>query len=272
MYSEPRMIVLTGLVFGAVTIGAYVSQLDNDWSSGQGASFAADTERGVSTTDGAAGQSEGRAGAQATRRHALRDDVTALRAQPAASIGAQAGDALAIAALQFAREANKAQVQPRPQPQQTNLPPQPAVTANRTQAPVPTTTGHAHPGRVASGEHGKGASGATTKPRSAQSIATTSGTHHARGGSHRKSSTADRSAKKAAGVTPHAWPLPQYATQGVESPWSMQRSDQATQTATAVSSNAPKSRAEVEAELVRARENGTMPAFGRPEPAGSGAH
>ncbi|APA88822.1 DUF4148 domain-containing protein [Paraburkholderia sprentiae WSM5005] len=262
------MIVLTGLVFGAVTIGAYVSQRDNDWSSGQGASLAAGGERGVS----AAGQSEGGAGAAGgalvTRRHALRDDATALRAQPAASIGAQAGDALAIAALQFAREANNAQ----PQPQQTTVPPSPAVTPNRTQPPPAAKTGHAHPGRVASGEHGKGASGTTTKPRSAQSIATTSGTNHARGGSHRRSSTAERSAKKAAGATPQARPLPQYATQGVELPWSMPRADLTTQTATAVSSNAPKTRAEVEAELVRARENGTMPAFGRPEPTGPGAH
>ncbi|WP_184047064.1 DUF4148 domain-containing protein [Paraburkholderia sp. MM5384-R2] len=265
------MIVLMGLVFGAVTIGAYVSQMDNDWSSGRDVSLVADGERGVSAT-AAAGQSEGRPGAAtvapATRRHALRDDVTALRAQPAASIGAQAGDALAIAALQFARESNKAQQQqqqlPRPQPQQTSLPPQPAVTSNRTQAPPTAKTGHAHHSRVASGT--------TTKPRSAQSVATTSGSH-ARGGSHRKSSTAERSGKKAASVVPEARPLPQYATQGVESPWSMPRAGLTSPSATqAVASNGPKTRAEVEAELVRARENGTMPAFGRPEPSGPGAH
>ncbi|MGF6414406.1 hypothetical protein OKW37_006141 [Paraburkholderia sp. MM5482-R2] len=270
MYSEPRMIVLMGLVFGAVTIGAYVSQLDNDWSSGRDVSLVADGERGVSATGAAAGQSEGRPGAAtvapATRRHALRDDVAALRAQPAASIGAQAGDALAIAALQFARESNKAQQQPhpQPQPQQTSLPPQPAVTSNWTQAPPTAKTGHAHHSRVASGT--------TTKPHSAQSVATTSGSH-ARGGSHRKSSTAERSGKKAASVVPEARPLPQYATQGVESPWSMPRAGLTSPSATqAVASNGPKTRAEVEAELVRARENGTMPAFGRPEPSGPGAH
>ncbi|MGF6788565.1 hypothetical protein OKW27_002878 [Paraburkholderia sp. 35.1] len=268
MYSEPRMIVLMGLVFGAVTIGAYVSQLDNDWSSGRDVSLVADGGRGVSATAAAAGQSEGRPGAAtvapATRRHALRDDVAALRAQPAASIGAQAGDALAIAALQFARESNKAQQQQQPHPQQTSLPPQPAVTSNRTQAPPTAKTGHAHHSRVASGT--------TTKPRSAQSVATTSGSH-ARGGSHRKSSTAERSGKKAASVVPEARPLPQYATQGVESPWSMPRAGLTSQSATqAVASNGPKTRAEVEAELVRARENGTMPAFGRPEPSGPGAH
>ncbi|SDR56433.1 protein of unknown function [Paraburkholderia tuberum] len=267
MYSEPRMIVLMGLVFGAVTIGAYVSQLDNDWSSGRDVSLVADGGRGVSAT-AAAGQSEGRPGAAtvapATRRHALRDDVAALRAQRAASIGAQAGDALAIAALQFARESNKAQQQQQPHPQQTSLPPQPAVTSNRTQAPSTAKTGHAHHSRVASGT--------TTKPRSAQSVATTSGSH-ARGGSHRKSSTAERSGKKAASVVPEARPLPQYATQGVESPWSMPRAGLTSQSATqAVASNGPKTRAEVEAELVRARENGTMPAFGRPEPSGPGAH
>ncbi|MGF6746943.1 hypothetical protein OKW36_002579 [Paraburkholderia sp. MM5482-R1] len=270
LYSEPRMIVLMGLVFGAVTIGAYVSQLDNDWSSGRDVSLVADGERGVSATGAAAGQSEGRPGAAtvapATRRHALRDDVAALRAQPAASIGAQAGDALAIAALQFARESNKAQQQPhpQPQPQQTSLPPQPAVTSNWTQAPPTAKTGHAHHSRVASGT--------TTKPHSAQSVATTSGSH-ARGGSHRKSSTAERSGKKAASVVPEARPLPQYATQGVESPWSMPRAGLTSPSATqAVASNGPKTRAEVEAELVRARENGTMPAFGRPEPSGPGAH
>ncbi|WP_233854659.1 DUF4148 domain-containing protein [Paraburkholderia sp. HD33-4] len=264
------MILLTGLVFGAVTIGAYVSQLDNDWSSGQDASLAADGERGVSVTGAVVGQSEGRGGAPAARRNALSDDVTVLRAQPAASIGAQAGDALAIAALQYARESNKAQ--PQVQPQQTSLPPQPAVTPNRTQAPPPAKTGHAHHGRVVSGEHPKGASGTPTKPRSAQSVATTTGSH-ARGSSHRKSSTAERTTKKASGVVPEAGAWPQSATQGVELPWSMPRAGMTGRSGTqAVASNGPKTRAEVEAELVRARENGTMPAFGRPEPTGAGAH
>ncbi|MGF6484100.1 hypothetical protein QFZ91_006327 [Paraburkholderia sp. JPY419] len=253
MYSEPRMIVLTGLVFGAVTIGAYVSQLDNDWSSGRDASLVADGERGVGAT-----------GAAATRHHPLRDDVTALRSQPAASIGAQAGDALAIAALQYARESNKPQPQVQPQPQPTNLPPQPAVTSNWTQAPPAAKTVRAHHSRIASGT--------TTKPHSAQSAVTTSGTH-ARGSSYRKSSTAERSGKKAAGVMPEARPSPQHATQGVESAWSMQRAGQSSEAATqAVVNSGPKTRAEVEAELVRARENGTMPAFGRPAPSGPGAH
>jgi hypothetical protein len=264
LYSEPRMIVLTGLVFAAVTIGAYVSQLDNDWSSGQDVSLVADGERGVGATGAAAGPSDGRAGAPATRRHALRDDVTALRSQPAASIGAQAGDALAIAALQFARESNKPQPQIQSQPQPTSLPPQPAVTSNRTQAPPAAKTGHAHHSRVASGT--------TTKPRSAQSVATTAGSH-ARSGSHRKSSTAERSEKKAASAVPDERPSPPYAAQGVESAWSMPRAGQTSQSAAqAVASSGPKTRAEVEAELVRARENGTMPAFGRPGPSGPGAH
>ncbi|MGF6741878.1 DUF4148 domain-containing protein [Paraburkholderia atlantica] len=260
MYSEPRMIVLTGLVFGAVTIGAYVSQLDNDWSSGQDVSLVANGGRGTSATDAAAGLSEGPGGAAATRHHALRDDVTALRSKPAASIGAQAGDALAIAALQFARESNKPQPQVQPQPQPTSLPPQPPVTSNRTQAPPAAKTGHAHHSRVASGP--------PTKPRSAQSVGTASG-NHARGGSHRKSSTAERSGKKVASAVPEA----QYATQGIESAWSMPRAGQSSQAATqAVANSGPKTRAEVEAELVRARENGTMPAFGRPGPLGPGAH
>ncbi|RZF29424.1 DUF4148 domain-containing protein [Paraburkholderia sp. UYCP14C] len=266
------MIVLTALVFGAVTIGAYVSQLDNDWSSGQDASLAADGERGVSVTGAVVGQSVGRDGVPSSRHHALRDDVTALRAQPAASIGAQAGDALAIAALQFARESNKAQPEVQPEPQQSSLPPQSAVTPNRTQAP-PAKTAHAHHSRVASGEHPKGASSTPTKPHSAQSVATTSSTNHARGGTHRKSSTAERSAKKAASVEPEAGASLQSSTQGVELPWSMPRTGLTGRSGTqAVASNGPKTRAEVEAELVRARENGTMPAFGRPEPAGAGAH
>ncbi|MEM5298200.1 hypothetical protein VSR82_28205 [Burkholderia sp. JPY481] len=247
------MIVLTGLVFGAVTIGAYVSQLDNDWSSGRDVSLVADGERSVGAT-----------GAAAARHHALPDDVTALRSQPAPSIGAQAGDALAIAALQFARESNKPQPQVQPQPQPANLPPQPAVSSNRTQAPPAAKTVRSH--------HSQVASGTTTKPRSAQSAATTSG-NHARGSSHRKSSTAERSGKKAAGVAPEVRQSPQHATQGVESAWSMPRSGQSSQATTeAIVNSGPKTRAEVQAELARARENGTMPAFGRPAPSGPGAH
>ncbi|WP_233805471.1 DUF4148 domain-containing protein [Paraburkholderia sp. HP33-1] len=266
------MIVLTGLVFGAVTIGAYVSQLDNDWSSGQNASLAADGERGVSATGAVAGQIEGRtdaaASTQAMRRRALRDDVEALRAQPTSSIGAQAGDALAIAALQYARQTNQQQTSQRQQTnqlQQTNTPWQPAVNSNRTQTSSATNPEHAHPGRAAHGGHARGASGSTKKPHSAQSSATTSGTNHARGGSHRSSSTADRSAKKTASVAPEVRPWPQ----GVESPASIPRAGLTTQAETqAIASDAPKTRAEVRAELERARENGTLPAFGNPEPMG----
>jgi hypothetical protein len=272
LYSEPRMIVLTGVVFGAVTIGAYVSQMDNDWSSGEGVSLVADGERGVSGTSTAAGQIEGQAnaavGAEATRRRALRDDVAALRAQPDASMAAQAGDALAIAALRYAQEANKAEQMDKPQqtntpPQQTNTPqPQPVVKSNRPQTTSAAKTGHTHHSRVAAG-----ASGATKKPHSAQSVATTPATSHSRGGSHRSGSTAGRSAKKTGSVAPEAEPMPQYATQGGESPPPTPATQPDTQ---AIDSNAPKTRAEVRAELARARENGSLPAFGNPDPMGPG--
>lgn len=272
MYSEPRMIVLTGLLFGAVTIGAYLSQRDNDWSSGRDASLAVDGGRSVRATTAAAGQTEGRpgavAGAQATRRRALRDDVAALRGQTNESIGAQAGDALAIAALQLAQQTN-----PPPQtdtPQPTNTPQQTALTSNRTQAESAPKTGHAQHGRVAPHhEHARGESSATKKPRSAHYVATTSGTGHARGGSHRSSSTAERSAKKTASVVPEPRPFSRYATPGVDWTPPVPRAGLTTQVDTRASaSNAPKTRAEVRAELERARENGTLPAFGNPEPTG----
>ncbi|EDZ98455.1 hypothetical protein BH160DRAFT_6243 [Burkholderia sp. H160] len=261
------MIVLTGLVFGAVTIGAYVSQLDNDWSSGQNASLAADGERGVSATGVVVGRIEGptdaAAIAQTTPRRALRDDVSTLRAQPDESIGAQAGDALAIAALQYAREKNQQQTYPPQQinqPQPTNTPWQPAVNSDRTQTSPAAKTEHARHSRGAHGEHARGPSSGTKKPRSAQSAATASGTSHARGGNHRNSSTAERSAKNAASVAPEAWPSSPVSTprEGLTTPAETQ----------AIASNAPKTRAEVRAELEHARENGTLPAFGNPEPTG----
>ncbi|MCC8400372.1 DUF4148 domain-containing protein [Paraburkholderia sp. MMS20-SJTN17] len=272
MDSEPRMIVLTGLVFGAVTIGAYVSQLDNDWSSGQNASLTADAERGVSATGAVAEPSDDRtheaASAQAMRRRALRDDVAALRAQSNLSIGAQAGDALAIAALQYARVTNEQQTS---QPlltnpwQPTNAPLQSAPNSSLPQTSPATNPQHAPHGRGVHGEHPRGVSGGTKKPRSAQGAATTSGTSHARGGSHRSSSTGERSAKKAASVAPEAWP----GSQGVDSPASVSRAEAASQAEPeSIASDAPRTRAEVRAELERARENGTFPAFGNPEPMG----
>jgi hypothetical protein len=190
---------------------------------------------------------------QATRRRALRDDVAALRAQPNESIGAQAGDALAIAALQLAQQTNP--------PQQTNTAQQPAPKSNRMQAEAAAQTEHAQHGGVAPGEHARGTSGARTKPRSTHSAATTSGTGHARGGSHRSTSTAERSAKKkTASVAPGEWSFSRYAVQGVDSPQSAGPQ--------AIASSAPKTRSEVRAELERARENGSLPAFGNPEPTG----
>jgi hypothetical protein len=252
------MIVLTGLVFGVLAIGAYVSQLDNDWSSGRDVSLVADGERSVRGTGAVAGPGEGGAGVEAPRRRALRDDVAALRAQPNESIGAQAGDALAIAALQLAQQTNRSQ--------QTNTAQQPAPKSNRMQAEAAAQTEHAQRehaqrGGVAPGEHARGTSGARTKPRSTHSAATTSGTGHARGGSHRSTSTAERSAKKkTASVAPGEWSFSRYAVQGVDSPPSAGPQ--------AIASNAPKTRSEVRAELERARENGSLPAFGNPEPTG----
>ena len=261
MFSEPRMIVLTCLAFGAVTIGAYVSQLDNDWSSGRDVSLVADGERGVTGEGAAAALSEGRPGvtasAQGMRRHALRDDVAASRAQANQSVGAQAGDALAIAALQLARETNP--------PQQTNAASQPTLKSSRIQTPSAAKNERAHLSHVAPGEHTKAASGNTKKPHSTQSVATSSGSNHARGGSHRSGSSAERSAKKAAGVAPGEWSL--YATQGKDSLPPIPRGGLTSQGDTqAIASNTPKTRAQVEAELARARENGSMPAFGNPQP------
>jgi Domain of unknown function (DUF4148) len=263
LFSEPRMIVLTCLAFGAVTIGAYVSQLDNDWSSGRDVSLVADGERGVTGEGPATAQSEGRPGAtpsaQGMRRHALREDVAASRSQTNQSAGAQAGDALAIAALQLARETNP--------PPQTNAAPQPALKSSRIQTSLVAKNESVHPGHVAPAEHAKGASGNTKKPHSTQSVATTSASHHARGGSHRSGSSAERSAKKAAGVAPGEWSL--YAGQGSDSLPPIPRGGLTSQAdSQAIASNAPKTRAQVQAELVRARENGSMPAFGNPEPTG----
>ncbi|KXU82165.1 hypothetical protein CI15_31810 [Paraburkholderia monticola] len=257
------MIVLTCLAFGAVTIGAYVSQLDNDWSSGRDVSLVTDGERGVTGDGAATPPSEGRPGATASaqglRRHALRDDVAASRALTNQSIGAQAGDALAIAALQLARETNP--------PQQTNAAPQPALKSSRIQTSSTAKNERAPQSRVAHGEHTKGASGNSKKPHSTQSVATTSGSHHARGGSHRSGSSAERSAKRAAGVAPGEWSL--YAGQGSDSLPPIPRGGLTSQADTpAIAGNAPKTRAQVQAELVRARENGTMPAFGNPQPTG----
>jgi hypothetical protein len=269
LLSEPRLIVLTSLVFGAVVIGAYVSQRDNDWSSGQDASLVADNERGLGGARVAAGPGEGQPGAtlsaQALRRRALRDDVAASRTQPNMSIGAQAGDALAIAALELARQTNREQ-QMEPTPQAA---PKSNVKANRTQTPSTARTEHAHPGRVASAEHTKGKPGATKRTHSTQGVATTSGSGHARGGNHSSSSSAERSAKTAASVAPQPWSLPQDARQDAEPSATVSRSGFPAPAQTqAVANNGPKTRAEVQAELAHARESGTLPEFGK----GPGAH
>lgn len=323
MYSEPGKVVFTGLVIGAVAIGAYayVSQSEGDWSptdelglarrgapahSARGAIMSGKVTSGTvkSRSDSAATTTER---LQAARNSLLRDDVAAARAQLNAIRAARQNDDQVVEL--------KRQVQEQADKEQRALAAsqvaetaRPVEKAARASPSAPVKSAHSRENRLAARQHANRASSYAKNQGAAGTATTLAGGYSAQSGSVSAASALPRVSQQASTppvmnvventavtlnapvapvvpIAPHgSAPLqqPQETGQSALSKPQTEQTAQATASPPLVQTmpfgggvlpkldSGPKSRAQVRAEIVRAREDGSLPAFGNPDPAGPG--
>jgi hypothetical protein len=316
LYSEPRKVVFTGLVIGAVVIGAYayVSQSGDDGSpaddlgltrGGESARYArGDVESGTVTSgrvkprnDSAAAEA---ARLQAARNSLLRDDVAAARAQLNAVRPAHKNDDQVIELQkQVQARADKDQ---RALAEQVHNAPQPVGKPARIPPSSPVKGAHTRDSRFATREHSNRAASYAKNRHPAETVTVgsvsysgaSSGDISAAGALPIASQPADAppamNVMESAPTTPNAPaainapPSVQQPAHRVQTAPSDPQDEPAAQTVLSQplvqpapssgtlpkSDGGPKTRAQVRAEIVRARQDGSLPAFGNPDPAGPG--
>ncbi|HEY2604776.1 MAG TPA: hypothetical protein VGJ10_01960 [Paraburkholderia sp.] len=314
MYSEPRKMIFTGLVVGALAVGgyAYVSQSADD-------SLSTD-ELGLTHGDDSTGSSRGdiisgriargpvtagrdsaasvAARVQAARNSLLRDDVAAARAQLNAVRPSHKRDEQVI-------DLQK-QIQAQADKEQRAL-----AAARVSEAPrmspsssAPMKSGRSHDSRSAAHEHSNrslryaksgreaetvtmsarndGASSRSASVAGAQAVA--SQPVYARATMKAGESVVDTANASNASATLNAPNAPNASQAMQQSTPSNPPAELTAQTALSPrvvppapstdtlpkSDGGPKTRAQVRAEIARAREDGSLPAFGNPDPAGPG--
>ncbi|WP_176057162.1 DUF4148 domain-containing protein [Paraburkholderia sp. BCC1876] len=302
MHGEPRKVVLSGLVVGAVAIAAYVSPAGRHWlsvdepsmdSGGEAARHArGDIMSGAITSGpvlaGGASDAALSSGLQAARSSLQRNDLGAAQAQLDAVAATHKNDGQ-VAALQ--REV-QARAQASPQAQVVALE---EPKATRTSAPV--KGHHSRERRYATRDYSSRASGYATKRRGVGTQVTgSSGDRMAASNVPLDEPTVLTSRARtiaptirvgqglasAPAVPPLILQTPPAA--GVEQASPSNRQAELTAQAplqstslqptapggTLLKSEGPKTREQVREEIVRARSNGSLPAFGNPDPAGPG--
>jgi hypothetical protein len=315
LYSEPRKMVFTGLVVGAVAIGvgAYVSHSDEEWlpSDDLGVTHGGgpDAEGHGNMTSGvvrsaprdAHGDSAAARAAslKAARNSLLRDDVAAARAQLNA-IGPAHRDDQQVLALQrdiqtradqdqraAASAASDAQAEKTPRLTQE---------AVRTPSSSPAIKAmHSRDTQLASREYSNRAAGYTRGRRKAEAVtgANKAGAGAVPGATTRvamnsvpllqQPATASgqqamdavqsvqpaQAAQPVQPVQPIQQTLPPELTAEAGTP-TTSVAQPPVPTAPLLKTDGPKTRAQVREEIVRAREDGHLPAFGNPDPAGPG--
>jgi hypothetical protein len=316
LYSEPRRVVFTGLVIGAVAIGAYayVSQSGDDGSSadelglkrgGESARSArGDVESGAVTSgrikarnDSAATEA---ARLQAARNSLLRDDVAAARAQLNAVRAPHKNDDRVIELQKQVQVQADNDLRALAEP--VDQASQPVGQSARTSSSSPVKGAHTRDSRFATRENSNRASSyaknrhpaETATVGSVSDSGASSGDATAAGALPIASQSADappamkvvESAPTAPGAPAaiNAPPSTQQPAHTVQTVPSNPQDEPAAQTVLsqplvqpAPSSGTlpkpdggPKTRAQVRAEIVRARQDGSLPAFGNPDPAGPG--
>jgi hypothetical protein len=324
LYSEPRKIVFTGLVVGAVAIGvgAYVSQTDEDWlpsdelgvthGGATAGSARGSTMSGVVTSgpvEGHGDSATARANSlNAARNSLLRDDVAAARAQLNAISPAHQDDQQVLA-LQREIQARADREQRAVAAAQVDNTPLPAQQAVPTTLSGSVKGGHSRGAQRASREYLDRASGYARNRRHAGTLVTKAGSAGASVANVAAVGAAPTASQSAyappvANVVrePGALAAPpllqqsapaseQESTQPV-TPRPAQEVQSTTSTPPVVTtappaslppvvqatvpsgsllkSDGPKTRAQVRAEIAHARQDGSLPAFGNPDPAGPG--
>ncbi|RKE38820.1 hypothetical protein B0G76_5175 [Paraburkholderia sp. BL23I1N1] len=305
--SEPRKIVLTSLFVGAVAIAAFISQSGKGWlptdelglerDSASAHYTRGDTISGSVSSGPVVARSESAAAIdgnlRAARRSLQRNDLAAAQAQLDAIRPAHRDDEQDLA-LQREVEARTEQAQHAPVAAHVEKPTRQGVKSARL-ASSSSKTGRPHASHVAIREHSNRPSSSYAKntrvPETAVTAVTAVSAGSMAGGKANgvgapaiasSPPSVPAEAKVIANVTrasavtqpiqpiqltPAAPPTPQAAPAQ-----STQRTPQFTPaTDTPLKSESgPKTRAQVREEIARARADGSLPAFGNPDPAGPG--
>ncbi|NPT56227.1 hypothetical protein [Paraburkholderia elongata] len=308
MVNEPRKIVLTSLFVGAVAIAAYISQSDKSWLSTDDFGLERDNAsahytRGDmvtgSVTSGpvVAGSDSAAAIAgnlQAVRNSLQRNDLIAAQAQLDAVRSAHRDDDQVLA-LQREVEARAKQAQHTLAAVHVEKPTQQGAKSARPSAQFSGKTGRSHESHFATRAHSNRTSSSDAKTRrdpetgvaavSAGSMS--SGTANGVGAPAVANSSSSVSAEvkgvsdvtsaPAVSLSPRLTsavpPGPQAEPTAQAVP--VQPAQSAPQPAPAAATvlnleGGPTTRAQVRAEIARARADGSLPAFGNPDPAGPG--
>ncbi|CAE6722692.1 DUF4148 domain-containing protein [Paraburkholderia haematera] len=304
MVSEPRKIVLTSLFVGALAIAAYVSQsgksglpadelgLEHDNASAhytRGNTITGSVSSGpvVASSESAAAIA---GNLRAARRSLQRNDLAAAQAQLDAIRPAHPDDEQVLA-LQKEVEARTEQAQHAPAAMHAEKLVQQGGKSARLASPSSSKTGRLHANHVAIREHSNRYAKTSRAPETAVSAASVPGGRANGVGAPAVASSSvavPAEAKVISNVTsvsaviqpiqpiqqapvappgPQAQPNPQ-AAPAQSTPWPPQFAP-AIETPLR-SESGPKTRAQVRAEIARARADGSLPAFGNPDPAGPG--
>ncbi|CAE6722110.1 hypothetical protein R69927_01274 [Paraburkholderia domus] len=306
MVGEPRKIVLLSLFVGAVAITAYISQSDKKWLSTDELGLGRDNAsthyiRGdmvtgsvrsgpvVSRSDSAAAVA---GDLRAARNSLQRNDLVSAQAQLDAVRSAHRDDDQVLA-LQREVAARTEQARHPLAVAHVQTPTPQRSKSARSSAPSSGKTGHTHRSYVAARDHSNVASSGYPKTRRApEAEAAAVSTGNTSGG--RASATAapvvasssssepvdgkvvSNETRASAAIQPiqATQPIPSIQSTSAPSP-SLQSvpAPPAPQFAPAAGSllkpdGGPKTRAQVRAEIARARADGSLPAFGNPDPAG----
>ncbi|MFM0731218.1 hypothetical protein PQQ52_12095 [Paraburkholderia sediminicola] len=306
MVSELRKIVLTSLFVGAVAIAAYISQSGKSWLSADELGLESDNAsahltRGdtmtgsVSSGPVVARSDSAKAIAsnlQAARNSLQRNDLLAAQAQLDAVRSAHRNDDQVLA-LQREAEARAEQAQRAPAATHGEASARQRWKSARLLSPSSGKNGRPHDSTTAMREHGSHASPSYAKTLHAPEIAlaavgtgsSTSG-GRTRGAGASVVANAASSGPAAVNVASNVASAPAESQQ-TQPALARPPSQQAELTAqvapvqsppqlapsagiVAKSEGGPKTRAQVRAEIARARADGSLPAFGNPDPAGPG--
>lgn len=309
MVSEPRKIVLTSLFVSAVAIAAYISQSGKSWLSADELGLERDnasahyTRGDMVTGSVSAGPVVARsdstaataANLQAARKSLQRNDLVAAQAQLDAVRSTHRDDdqVLALQREVEARTKQAQQAQQAPAAAHGERRAQQGSKSARSSSPSSGKTGRGHESYFATHEHSNRASSSAKTRRAPETVVATASassttSRRAIGTGAPVVASASSPAPAQVKVVSNVTSAPAASTPTPTPPTSAPPPDpQARLTVQAApvqspaqlgpstgallqSDGGPKTRAEVRAEIARARADGNLPAFGNPDPAGPG--
>jgi hypothetical protein len=274
MRSEPRKIVLTSLAVGAVAVAAYVSQSDTRWlaadessldrDSGPAHRIRGDTMTGSVSSGGVAARNGSIGGSaqdlQAARNSRQRNDLAAVQAQQDALPAVRRDDAQVLAP--------QGEVAARSYRAPASV--QAEKSTQRGEKPVRVSPLSTKKAGRAQKNYGVTPEYSNHVPAATQAIQVPRGMT----ATQRIEASTDHAPVLQTAPTAQAVPVPAPAPVSVSAPPPSPSAPSPQLTFASdtplKSDSGPKTRAEVRAEIARARADGSLPAFGNPDPSGPG--